>query len=37
MDNNELENINEQDINDEVIDNDTEKSEDENIYGGTFH
>ncbi len=37
MDNNELENINEQDINDEVIDNDTEKNEDENIYGGTFH
>ena len=37
MDNNELENINEQDINDEVIDNDTEISEDENIYGGTFH
>ena len=37
MDNNELENINEQDINNEVIDNDTEKSEDENIYGGTFH
>ena len=37
MDNNELENINEQDINDEVIVNDTEKNEDENIYGGTFH